>query len=135
MNEETSMETSDIVARFDCIYLGDSLLEELTFRTAEAQCSLRFHAGSLLAGPEASIFEPVARYKPALLRLDGVRSVQFEGAPAYQLNATVVDFGARPVEDGHVEYHFDLTGGADPDAFLVKLKIVARDFAFGPEGH
>jgi hypothetical protein len=54
------------------------------------------------------------------------------GGP-YQLNSTVVGFGASEAANAqqYVEFSFDLTGGHDPEAFLVKVRIVAKDFEFG----
>jgi hypothetical protein len=58
-----------------------------------------------------------------------VREIAFEGR--YQLNATMVDIEARVLPDGTgIEFAFELTGGHDADAFLVKMMIVAEDFAF-----
>lgn len=125
------MERAAIIKRFNTLLsLADSLLGVLELRTGEAECRLKFDFARVLRAEGASIFDPEAVYKPASLRLFGVRSIVFSGT--YQLNSTVVDFGAEPSdEDDFIEFYFDLTGGSDPDAFLVRLKILAKEFEFG----
>ncbi len=126
------MDRTEMMTGFNRLYLGDSLLQQVELKIVDAECRLRFNAGMVLKAKEASIFEPEAKYAPAVLRLEGVRSITFEGG-RYQLNSTVVDFGAVPGTDcDHIEFYFDLTGGVDPDAFLVRLKFEAKAFAFGP---
>jgi len=126
------MTTAEIARRFNLIYIGDSLLELLELRTGEAECHLRFNMAKVLEAEGANIFEPRAKYEPAWLRFLGVRSISFDRS--YQLNSTVVDFGAIDHGDGaHLEFYFDLTGGVDPDAFLVKVRILAKDFDLGPD--
>jgi hypothetical protein len=77
-------------------------------------------------------YNPLTRYAPALLTLEGVREIAFEGR--YQLNTTLVDIEARALpDDGEtIEFVFDLTGGRDADAYFVKLRIVRKGFALGP---
>lgn len=119
------------MSRFNRLYLGDSLLQRILVDTAEARCLMRFSSGKVLKGDGSSIFDPEARFEPAQLVVSGVRSIGFDGG-LYQLNATVVDFGAVLANvTGYVELFFDLTGGSDPSAFMVRMKIVARDFRFG----
>jgi hypothetical protein len=111
------------ISRFNILYIGDSLLERLELNTQEAACHLRFSMARVLEAEGASIFEPRARYEPAWLRLSGVRSIRFDRG--YQLNSTVVDFGAIDHGDGeYIEFYFELTGGVDPAAFLVKMTIL-----------
>jgi hypothetical protein len=112
--------------------LDDSLLQLVELRTGGAECRLTFDFGRLLNVDASNIFDSEAVHRPACLTLFGVRSVSCEGA-SYQLNSTVVGYGARAVgAEGFFEFYFDLTGGTDPDAFMVKLVITARDFGFGP---
>ena len=123
------MDVGETVGRFNKLYLGDSLLQQVVLDIAEARCLLKFNAGKVLKAEGASIFEPQEKHEPALLRFDGVRSISCDGR--YQLNSTVVDFGSAPAGDDHVEFYFDLTGGADRDAFLVRVKVLATSFEFG----
>jgi hypothetical protein len=117
---------------FNRLYLGDSLLQQVVLDIGEAKCQLKFNAGKVLKAEGASIFEPEAKFEPAFLRFRGVRSLCCEGGP-YQLNSTVVDFGAAPSEDSDcIEFYFDLTGGTDPEAFMVKVKVLAKYFEFAP---
>jgi hypothetical protein len=126
------MDRTEIVTRFNRLYLGDSLLQQVELKIGEAECRLTFNAGKVLKAEGGSIFEPEAKFAPAVLRLQGVRSISCEGG-RYQLNSTVLDFGATPSEDRvHIDFYFDLTGGTDPDAFMVKVKFEARGFDFGP---
>jgi len=125
------MSQVELLRRFNSLYLGDSMLEMVQLKTGEAECRLRFNSGKVLKDDGTTIFSPESKFEPASLWLYGVRSIECNGP--YQLNSTVVDFGAKPnVEVGFIDFHFDLTGGTDPDAFLVKVKIVAKDFLFGP---
>ena len=122
-----------VEARFcSLIALGDSLLQRLDLRTGKAECTMVFDFGRLLKAEGASAFDPEAVYEPACLSFVGVRSVSFDGA-VYQLNSTVVGHGAEPGPvAGFVEFYFDLTGGSDAEFFMARMKIVARDFRFGP---
>jgi hypothetical protein len=123
------VDRDEIVNRFNTLYLGDSLLQEISVETGSAQCRLRFSAGSVLK-KGGTIFDPELRFEPALLRLHAVKSIQCEGGP-YRLNSTVVDFGAAPTDhDDLIEFSFDMTGGTDPESFLVKVTIRAEDFDF-----
>ncbi|HSC87609.1 MAG TPA: hypothetical protein VLC09_10080 [Polyangiaceae bacterium] len=122
----------EVIRQFGQLYLGDSVLERLVLDNVGETCLLEFHSGKLLQSPTSSIFEPLEKFEPALLRFRGVRSFHVEGGP-YQLNSTVVGFGAVASEaDNHVEFRFDLTGGIDPEAFWATMKIVAERFEFGP---
>ena len=126
------MDRAKVVLEFNRLYMGDSLLEAVELRIAEATCHFTFNAGSRLSSEAASIFEPEARYAPAILAFEEVHSISCEGS-SYQLNSTVVDFGATiKGERDQIEFYIDLTGGRDSDAFLVKLRIVAKSFVFGP---
>jgi hypothetical protein len=123
---------AEVISRFEAIYLGDSLLEVIELRTADAECRLTFNAGKVLKADGSSIFEPEATFEPACLALLGVRSLHCEGGP-YQLNATVVGFGAEPGSvPGFIEFYLDLTGGIDPAAFMVRMTFLATHFEFGP---
>lgn len=114
--------------RFNLLQLGDSLLERFDIRTIDAARALRFSGDSALKSGEAGIFDPAAEFAPAQLRFEGVKSISFDGR--YELNSTVVDFGAS--SDGtNVVFYFDLTGGRSRDAFLVRVEIVAALFSFG----
>jgi hypothetical protein len=99
--------------------------------TAEARCHLRLHAGAILRTRGGDKFNPLIRYAPALLTLEGVREIAFDGR--YQLNATIVNIdAAMQVGGDNVEFTFDLTGGHDSAAYFVKLRIIAKGFAIGP---
>jgi hypothetical protein len=125
------VDRSELVRRFNTLYFGDSLLQVLELRTGEAECALTFNGGSALKHEGASIFDPEVRFVPAVLRFKAVRSIACEGA-GYQLNSTVVDFGASEASaPDYIEFFFDLTGGTDAEAFIVKLKIMAKDFQVG----
>ena len=126
------VDRTEMTDRFNTIYLGDSLLQKVELKTTEAECQLTFNAGKVLKASGASIFDPRARFEPAQLTFHGVRAISCHGG-VYRLNATVVDFAAQPADaPDHIEFSFDLTGGHDPDAFLVTIKIVAVRFEFGP---
>jgi hypothetical protein len=127
------MDQQDIVNRFNSLVaLDDSLLQTVRLQTGKAECGLEFDFARLLAGEGANIFSPEAVYRPALLTFHGIRSIYCEGA-TYQLNSTVVGFGAElSTIDGYCEFYFELTGGTDPDAFMAKVKIIAKDYSFGP---
>jgi hypothetical protein len=89
------------------------------------------HEGGGTANEGGDKFNPLVCYAPALLALEGVREIAFEGR--YQLNATIVDIEATALPDGeNVEFVFDLTGGHDADAYFVKLRIVGKSFLLGP---
>lgn len=126
------MDQQDTETRFNSLVaLDDSLLQVVELQTGKGECKLVFDFARLLRVEGGSIFDPEAVYRPACVVLFGVRSVSFEGA-AYELNSTVVGHGAAPASvNGFVEFYFDLTGGTDRDAFLVRMKIVAQDFSFG----
>lgn len=123
---------SDIITRFNTVVsLGDSLLQVMEVKTGMAECRLKFDFGRILSIDKPSIFDPKAKFAPASLLLRGVKSIIFDGE--YQLNSTVIDYGATPSESGeHVEFYLELSGGTDPDAFLVKVTFRAMDFDFGP---
>lgn len=126
------MVRNEFVSRFNTLYLGDSLLRSVEFKIPEAECRLTFGAGMVLKAGGGSIFEPEATFAPALLRLQGVRSVIWD-EKTYQFNSTVVDFGAEVSGEGeYIEFYFTLTGGSDPDAFMVTVKFIAKAFEFGP---
>jgi len=127
------IQSTEIATRFNRrLSLGDALLQVLELRTGAAQCRLKFESGRLLKDEEVSWpSEPEARFEPASLCFHGVRSIDFDGS--YQLNSTVIDFGATSNGSSeYVEFYFDLTGGRDPECFIVKLKIVAKSFEYGP---
>ena len=124
------MSATKIIEGFELLYLHDSMVTSFEVLTAEALCRFRLHAGAVLRTRGGDKLNPLARYAPALLTVDGVREFAFEGR--YQLNATIVDAEARVLPDGEsVEFVFSLTGGHDADAYFVKLRIVGRGFAFG----
>ncbi len=120
--------TTEISNQFNTfLCLDDSLLEVLELRTGDAECSLRFEFASILKAPGGSPYEPRVKFEPALVSFRGVRSLTFGGE--YQLNSTVVGCRAEPVGDGeHINFYFELTGGTDPDAFLVSVTITATSF-------
>jgi hypothetical protein len=125
------MSATTTIENFELLYLHDSMVTSFEVLTAEARCRLRLHAGAVLRTKGGDKFNPLARYAPALLTVEGVREIAFEGR--YQLNATIVDIEARALPDGeNVEFVFDLTGGHDADAYFVKLRIVGKGFALGP---
>lgn len=124
------MSTTSTVEAFDTVYLHDSMLTSFEVLTAEARCHLRLHAGALLRAKGADIYNPRVRYAPALLTIEGVREIAFDGR--YQLNATIVDSEATALPDGkHVEFVLDLTGGHDADAYYTRLRIVGTGFTLG----
>jgi len=125
------MSAATTIGDFELLYLHDSMVTTFEVLTAEARCVLRLHAAAVLQTKGGDKFKPLARYAPALLTLEGVREIVFEGR--YQLNATIVDIEAASLPDGeNVEFVFDLTGGHDADAYFVKLRIVGKSFALGP---
>lgn len=127
------MDRAEIVSRFNRLYLGDSLLQRVEVKIGEAECRLTFNSGNVLKAEGASIFDPEAKFAPAMLRLRGLRSISGEGATRYQLNSTVVDFGAATGRNpDYIEFYLVLTGGTDPDAFMAKVTFEAKDFDFGP---
>ncbi|WP_224241737.1 hypothetical protein [Hyalangium gracile] len=127
------MDRTQIVTNFNALYLGDSLLQQVELKIGDAECRLKFNSGKVLEAEGASIFEPKEMFAPAVLRLQGIRSITCEGG-RYQLNSTVVDFGAViSKEHEYIDFYFELSGGTNPDAFLVKLKFEAMSFDFGPE--
>lgn len=121
---------SDTLARFNCLYLGDSVLQKVVIDVAAGECVLEFHAGKVLHAENENIFEPVEKFAPARLRLLELTAISCDGG-GYQLNSTVVDFGAELGANESLVFYFDLTGGWDPDAFVVRLKFVAKNFSFG----
>ncbi len=130
-SENARMERNETVSLFNRLYLGDSLLQKVELVTGEAEARLIFNAGKRLKTQGGSIFEPEAAFAPAVLLLQGVRSISCEGS-SYQLNSTVVGFGAGPCDDDpYIDFWFELTGGTDPEAFMVKMKVVAKGFTFG----
>lgn len=126
------LQKDEMVARFNTrLSLGDALLQIMELRTGAAECRLKFESGGLLGVESTSSFDMEARYKPASLWFHGVRSIDFDGS--YQLNSTVVDFGASARSDSeYIEFYFDLTGGHDAERYYVKMKIVAKSFEYGP---
>jgi hypothetical protein len=126
-----TMERAEIITRFNTLVsLGDALLQVVELRTGEAECRVKFDFARKLKAEGASIFDPEENFEPASLCLRGVQSIVCDGT--YQLNSTVVDFGAAPSGDREfIEFYFELSGGTDPDAFLVKVKILATDFQLG----
>jgi hypothetical protein len=120
----------DIAKRFNGLYLGDAVLQHVELRIASAECLLTFDRGMILK-PGGTIFAPEVSFVPALLSFRRVRTISCEGG-RYQLNSTVVDFGAEPsTVEGYVTFSLHLTGGTDPDAFMAKVRIEASDFTFG----
>ena len=117
------------VQRFHSLHLGDSLLQRLEIRNAEAQCIFEFSRGSVLSHERASIFEPKFEYSPAILIVKRTTSIFCGGN--YELNSTVIDFGAQ-VRAEEVEFSFELTGGHSEEGFIAQLRIVGGDFRFGP---
>jgi len=83
-----------------------------------------------LQAEDGNIFEPAERFAPARLRLLGLTAISCDGG-GYHLNATVVDFGVELGANEFLMFYFDLTGGWDPDAFVVRLRFTAKDFSFG----
>jgi hypothetical protein len=126
------VERLEVIERFNLLSLGDALLQRIEIDTARAECRLKLSFGGVLEAPGASRFEPAEQFAPASLRISGVRSISCGNSP-YQLNSTVVDYGAEPARDPElVQLYFDLTGGEDPEAFMIRVQVVARGFDFGP---
>jgi hypothetical protein len=125
------MSTSTIIDNLELLHLHDSMVTSFEVLTAKARCRIRLDVAAVLRTKKGDRFNPLVRYAPALLILEGVREIAFEGR--YQLNATIMNIEARALPDGaNVEFEFELSGGHDADAYLVKLRIVAKDFALGP---
>lgn len=125
------MSLSETVTRFNMLYLGDSLLEQMVFDVGKAECKMRFNSASVLKKEQGDIFDPEVRFEPAELTLVGVLSVSFVDGP-YQLNSTVVGFGASTAADGtHVQFTFQLTGGFDAASFMATICFVADGFTLG----
>jgi hypothetical protein len=125
------MSATTTIENFELLYLHDSMVTSFEVLTANARCRFRLHAAAVLRTKKGDQFDPLVRYAPALLTLEGVREIAFEGR--YQLNATIMYIEARALPDGeNVEFVFHLSGGHDADAYLVKLRIVGKDFALGP---
>ena len=104
------MTPSETVEKFEVVRLHDSMVEKLTVSPVDDRCSLRLHAGSVLRKKGGDIFDPLVRHAPALLVIDGVHELGFEGR--YQLNATIVDNAAKTLPDCvHVEFTFVLKDG------------------------
>jgi hypothetical protein len=129
------MDNIEVVSRFNRLYLGDSLLLKVELNTGGSECKLTFNAGSVLRAEDTNTFEPEARFQPAVLTLKGLLSLSCDGL-GYQLNSTVVGFRVVPSAKrlGLFEFHFELTGGTDPEAFMVSLKFEAKGFEFAGVG-
>ncbi len=111
------------------------MLQRIELHTGGAECNLTFEFGRLLK-EGGSIFDPEAKFSPAVLHLKDVLSIGFDGVTAYQLNSTVVNHDAiASSREGYIEYSFELTGGTDPRAFMAKLTFLAKDFVFGGSNH
>ena len=114
------------LARFDRIYVGDSLLHLMEIRTGDANCRLHLDVGKILKPGSKDIFDPQTQFSPASLVFKGLRSVNIEGGH-YELNSTIVDFGAKPASvEGLIEFFFVLTGGITQESFMARLNFVAR---------
>ncbi|MCH9687405.1 MAG: hypothetical protein K0V04_38580 [Deltaproteobacteria bacterium] len=121
----SSAEISTQFNTFVC--LDDSLLQLLELKTGDAECSLKFQFANILKAPGGSPYDPRVKFEPARISFRGVRSMMLGGE--YQLNSNVVGCRAEPTGDGeHVDFSFDLTGGTDPEAFLVTVTITAATF-------
>jgi hypothetical protein len=123
----------DIVKRFQRIYIGDSLIQNLSLDFREMRCVLLMSSVSLLKDEEkANIFDVAERYAPAVLTFDGVKSIACpEGA--FYLNATVVEFEASAEANSDlVTFRMMMTGGYDNESFMRSLVIEAKSFSFGP---
>jgi len=124
MSVDPSVAKFNAVADFD-----DSQLESIELKIGLAECQLSFGQARLV-DPSGS--SPSVVYKNARLKFFNVESVVIDGS-IYRLNSTVVGYGAVPANrQDLIEYYFDLTGGREPETFLVRLRIFAQDFAFGP---
>jgi hypothetical protein len=118
------------VQRFNRIYLGDSIIEQIVLDIANQTCVFKINGALVLKdSSNPSIFDPQERYAPAYLGFEGVRSIScLEGA--YCLNATIVDFDAVAEEGGDlISFRLTMTGGYDNDTFMRSLILVARDFS------
>lgn len=117
------------------ICIDDSFIERIVFDLIEQKCQLRLEYASVLKdGPDPDPFDPEVLYQPALLTLEGMRSISCpEGA--YHLNQTVIDFKVEPVKGSDLlRFSFTMTGGTsridDPtNTFIRSLVMVAKDFS------
>jgi hypothetical protein len=126
----------DIVKKFRRIYIGDSLIRNLSLDFLERRCVLLMSSVSLLKDDEkANIFDVIERYAPAFMTFDEVKSIACpEGA--FYLNATVVEFEAVAEANGDlVTFRMVMTGGYDNESFMRSLVIEAKGFSFGPAPH
>lgn len=123
----------DIVQRFQRIYIGDSLIQNLSLDFREMRCVLLMSSASLLkdtANP--NIFDAAERYVPAVLSFDGVQSIACPEGVFY-LNATVVEFEAvAEANSTLVTFRMVMTGGYDNESFMRSLVIKSRSFSLGP---
>lgn len=121
----------DTVKRFQRIYIGDSLIQNLSLDFRKMQCVLLMSSVSLLKDEDkANIFDAAERHAPAVLTFDDVKSIACPEGVFY-LNATVVEFEA--VAQAHsdlVTFRLLMTGGYDNDSFMRSLVIEAKNFSF-----
>ena len=116
--------TDETLTRFHSIHIADALIQEIAIENGQARCRFELSRAAILDSPGADRYAPKVRFSPATLEFTGVRAISF--SEQYQLNATIVDFGAVVHSDGeHLEFWFELTGGTDPDAFMASIKIWA----------
>ncbi|SEJ19753.1 hypothetical protein SAMN04244579_03456 [Azotobacter beijerinckii] len=128
-----SESADDAVQRFRRIYIGDSLIQQLSLNFQEMRCTLLLSSAILLKDEVSpSIFDPKARYMPAVLTFDGLQSVTCPEGTFY-LNATVVEFDAvADATSDLINFRLVMTGGFDNDSFMRSLLFKAKDFSLGP---
>jgi hypothetical protein len=127
-----STAVSNVVKQFDRVYLGDALVQRIEIDLVEHGIAISCSRALVLrSDPGADMFDPAERYEPATLVFQDVRSLVCpEGS--FFMNATIVDYDARPSpDDGYVEFRLELTGGFDNATFMRTLVIVARNFSLG----
>ncbi len=108
--------------------MHDGIPQKIELDISDRECTRELDRALRLKSDLADPFDPEERIEPALLTLEGVRSIGFEGAD-YFLNLTVVEATATVNQhEGLFSFRFDCTGGYDNETFLRTLIIVAKDF-------
>lgn len=125
-----AQKVSQVIARFNRVYLGDSVIQRIEIDMGRAQMTFLCNSALLLRGDQnADIFDPERRYQPAQLTFDGVKCFSCPEGRFY-LNTTIVHFEAKPADyEGLIESRIEVTGGFDNEFFMRSLIIVARDFS------
>jgi hypothetical protein len=118
-----------VIQRFQYIYIGDSVIEEISIDFQCMKCTFLLSHGSILKDYlQPNIFDPAQRYKPAALVFCEVLLISFPEGDFY-LNSTIVDFEATLDEESNlVSFRLEMTGGIDNESFMRSIIIKAQDF-------